>query len=157
MDQRVGVDALHGGGEWERLLDERGFLPPFANGFRSGKSENRAQALTPGKEGVTHGFVQGNRFDRRAREKTVERFVNGGTPGMEVSAQGDRIVGFGTGGDRHAGEDIGGKRGGLASPQQVLRGRGACGLRRGSGRAPALVRAGRAVPPVGRGHRECPE
>ena len=79
VDERVGVDALHGAGERHGV----GFAA--ATGFGGGEAERGAHAFAAGKERIAHGFVDGGWPGFFGRQEFIERGIDGfGARGQEL-------------------------------------------------------------------------
>jgi len=81
MDERIGVDALHG------TRGRQGGFDGTAARFRCREAEDGPQPFAARKERVAHGFVDGSRFDGRFGEELVERAVHDGAACNKIILQ----------------------------------------------------------------------
>src|SRR5690606_18397894 len=78
VHQRVGVDALDGGGGRERGV------VAAATGFRRGQAEDGTKPFSAGEEAVAHGFVQRGWTRPGPGQVAVQGLVDEATPGIEI-------------------------------------------------------------------------
>ncbi len=71
VDERIGVDAFDGAGEWH------GCFYRAAASFGCGEANGRAHPFSPGENRVTHRLMNGGWLRAGARQKVVQGAVDG--------------------------------------------------------------------------------
>ena len=85
VHERVGVDAFHRAGERKRVVDLA------VARFGGGQAKNRPEPFAPGKQAVTHRFVDRDRLDALFWKIAIEGAVDLLLPCTEITFQIHRL------------------------------------------------------------------